>query len=140
MSLLNQFYLESFLSHIIQVYIFVYILIKLVIFILFLLSSTVIFFLHCMRNILRYEKCFCKIDKWIASQPDPSSDVILWVLIVNPFSLLCSILFSPENCVSFDLLVSCLSLSQSAQILLVNLLQGFPKNFFFLLNNIVNLT
>ena len=93
MSLLNQFYLESFLSHIIQVYIFVYILIKLVVFVLFLLSSTGMFFLHCMLNVLRYENVFCKIDEWIASQPNPSSDVLLWVLILNSFSLLCSIFF-----------------------------------------------
>ena len=93
LSLLNHFYFESFSSHIMQVYIFVYIFIKLAIFILFLLSSTVMFFLHCMLNILRYEKIFCEIDEWIASQFDPSSDVIFWVFIVNPFSLLCSIFF-----------------------------------------------
>ena len=51
----------------IYIYIFVYIFIKLVIFILFLLSSTVMFFLHCMLNILRYEKIICEIDKWIAA-------------------------------------------------------------------------
>ena len=67
--------------------------IKLIIFILFLLSSTVMFLLHCMLNIFRYEKIFCKTDECIASQPNPSSDVILWVLIVNPFSFLCSIFF-----------------------------------------------
>ena len=66
---------------------------KLVLFILFLLSSTVIVFLHCMLNILRHQKIFGEIDEWIASQLDPSSDVILWVLTVNPFSLLCSIFF-----------------------------------------------
>ena len=76
LSLLNHFYFESFSSHIIQVYIFVYIFIKLAIFILFLLSSTVMFFLHCMLNILRYEKIFCEIDESIASQHDPSSDVV----------------------------------------------------------------
>ena len=92
-SLLNHFYFESFLSHIIQVYMFLYIFIKLVIFIIFLLSSTVIMFLHCMRNILRYEKIFWKIDEWIALQLNPSSDMIFWVLIVNPLSLLCSIFF-----------------------------------------------
>ena len=126
LSLLSHFYSDSFSSHVIWVYIFVYVYIyNLAIFILFLLSSTVVFFLHCMLNILRYEKIFCETDEWIASQLDPSSDVIFWVLIVNPFSLLCSIFFFPENCVSFGLLVSCLSLSQSAQILLVNLLWGF---------------
>ena len=46
---------------------FVYIIIKLAIFILFLLSSTVMFFLHYMLNILTYEKMFCEIDESIAS-------------------------------------------------------------------------
>ena len=73
--------------------IFVYLFIKLVVFSLFLLSSTIMFFLHRMLNILRYEKIFCEIDEWIASYLDPSSDVIFWVLIVAPFSLLCSIFF-----------------------------------------------
>ena len=51
----------------VYIYIFVYIFIKLATFIIFLLSSTVIIFLHCMLNILRYEKIFCEIDEWIAS-------------------------------------------------------------------------
>ena len=89
---MNHFYSEPFLSHIVQVYIFVYIFVKLIIFILFLLSSTIIIFLHCMVNILRYEKIFCETDKSIASWLSPSSDMIFWVLIVNPFSLACSIL------------------------------------------------
>ena len=67
LSLLNHFYFESLSSHIIQVYIFVYIFIKLTIFIIFLLSSTVMFFLHCMLSILRYEKIFCETDESIAS-------------------------------------------------------------------------
>ena len=58
---------------------FVYLFIKLVIFISF-------FF-------LRYEKLFCEVDEWIASYHDPSSDVIFWVFIVNPFSLSWSIFF-----------------------------------------------
>ena len=49
------------------------------IFILLLLSSTVMFFLHWMLNILRYEKIFCEINERIAS--------------LTPFSLLCSIFF-----------------------------------------------
>ena len=94
MSLLNHFYFESFFfTYDIDIYIFVYVFIKLLIFILFLLSSTVITFLHCMLNILRYEKKLCEIDEWIASQLNPSSDVIFWMRIVNPFSLLCSIFF-----------------------------------------------
>ena len=124
-SLLNRFYFESFWSHIIQVYIFVYIFIKLAIFILFLLSSTVMFFLHCMLNILRYEKIFCEIDESIASQHDPSSDVIFLGVHSESIFPFMEYFFSQENCVFFGLLVSCLSLSQSAQILLVNLLWGF---------------
>ena len=42
----------------------------------FLLSLTVMLFLHCMLNILRYEKTFCEIDESIALWRDPSSDVI----------------------------------------------------------------
>ena len=42
--------------------------------IIFILS--VMFFLHCMLNILRYEKIFCEIDESVASQNDPSSGVI----------------------------------------------------------------
>ena len=122
-------FLAIFVTYNIDRYIFIYIFIKSVIVIPFLLSSAVIIFLHCMLNILRYEKKNCEIDEWIATQLDPSSDVIFWVLIVNPFSLLCSIFFFPENCVSFGLLVSYLSLSQSAWILLVNLLWGFSRKF-----------
>ena len=76
LSLLNHSYFESFSLHIIQVYIFVYIFTKLALFILFLLPSTVVFFLHCMLNILKYEKVFCEINESIASQHDLSSDVI----------------------------------------------------------------
>ena len=73
---LNHFYFESFSSHIISVHIFVYLFIKLAIFIVFLLSSTVLFFLHCMLSILIYEKIFYKIDESIALQHNPSSDSI----------------------------------------------------------------
>ena len=67
LSLLNHFYFESFSSHTTYVYIFVYIFIKLAIFVLFLLSSTIMFFLHCMFDILGYEKIFCEADESIAS-------------------------------------------------------------------------
>ena len=67
LSLLNHFYFESFSSHIILVYIFVYIFIKLTIFVLFLLSSTVMFFPHYILNILKYGKIFCEIGESIAS-------------------------------------------------------------------------
>ena len=33
-------------------------------------------FVHCMRNNLRYEKIFCKLNESITSQHNPSSDVI----------------------------------------------------------------
>ena len=59
----------------------------------FLFFSTGIIFLHCMLNILKYEKKLFETDQWIASWLHPSSDVIFWMPIVNPFSLLCSILF-----------------------------------------------
>ena len=70
---------ESFLfrailfTYNIGLYICIYIFIKLVLFILFLLSSTVMFILHC---ILRYGKIFCEIDESIASWHNPSSDMI----------------------------------------------------------------
>ena len=121
LSLLNHFYFKSFSSHIIQVYIFVCIFIKLAMFINFLLSSTVMLFLHQTLNILRYEKIFCEIDESIASQQDPSSDVIFLGVhseFIFPFI---EHFFSQENFVSFNILVSCLLLSQSAKIPLVNL-------------------
>ena len=76
LALLNHFYFESFSSHVIQVYKFAYIFINLAIFILFSLSTTVVFFLHFILNILRYEKIFCEIDESVASQHNPSSDAI----------------------------------------------------------------
>ena len=42
----------------------------------FLLSSTAMLCLHCMINILRYEKIFCENAESIASKHDPSSKVI----------------------------------------------------------------
>ena len=140
LSLLNHFYFDSLASHIIQVYIFVYIFIKLAIFILFLLSSTVMFFLHYTLNSLRYGKIFCKIHESIALQHNPSSDVIFLGVHSESIFPFMEYFFSQEKCVSFGLLVSCLLLSQSVQILLVKLLWGFLENYFSLLNNIVNLT
>ena len=125
LSLLNHFYVESFSSHIIQVSIFVYIFIKLAIFTLFFLSSTVMLFLQCMLNILRYENFFWKIDEPNTSQRNPSSDVIFLGVHSEYVFRFMEHFFSQENCVSFDLLVSCLQLSQSAQILLINLLRSF---------------
>ena len=63
-------FIESFVFWVILVTYnigYIYIYIKLTIFILFLLSSTVMFFLYCKLNILRYEKIFCEIDESIAS-------------------------------------------------------------------------
>ena len=89
-------YFESFSSHIIQVYIFVYIFIKLAIF--FFLLSSIMFFLHCTLNIQRYEKIFCAIDESIASQHDPSRDVIfLCVQSESTFPFM-EYFFSQENC------------------------------------------
>ena len=83
---------------IIFVYIFIYfIYIYLAIFFPFLLSSTVMFFLHCMLNILRHEKIFCEIDESIASKHDPQMMWYFWVSIVNLFALLCSIFFSRKR-------------------------------------------
>ena len=66
LSLLNHCYFESFSSNKTQVYIFVYIVIKLAIFIFFVIFNCNVF-LHCMLNILRHEKIFCEIDESIAS-------------------------------------------------------------------------
>ena len=43
---------------------------------LIFLSSVVMFFLHCMLNILRHKKIFCEIDESTGSWHNPSSDVI----------------------------------------------------------------
>ena len=79
--------------------------------ILFLLSSTVIFFLHCMLNNLRYEKIFRETDKWIAPWHDSSSDVIFLGYHGESILPFMEFFFSQESCVSFGLLVFCLSLS-----------------------------
>ena len=77
----------------------VYIFIKLAIFILFVLSSTVMFFLHCMLNILRYEKK--KLVKLMSRLLHSTIHQLMWyfwVFIVHPFSLLWSIFFSRNLC------------------------------------------
>ena len=98
LSLLNHFHFESFWSHIIQVYVFVYVLVKLALFILFLLSSAVMFFLHCMLKTLTYEKTFCEIDESIASQDNLLSDVIFLGVYSESISLLWSIFLSRKLC------------------------------------------
>ena len=50
---------------------------------------------------------------------------ILGVHSESVFPLMQYFFFSPKNCVSLSVLVSCLSLRQSAEIFLVNLLWGF---------------
>ena len=74
------------------------------------------------------KKCFVKLTNRLLHSTIHQVMRYFQVFIANPFSLLWSF-FSQENCVSFGLLVSCLSLSQSAQIPLVNLLQGFSLIF-----------
>ena len=64
------------------------------------------FFLHCMQNILRYEKIFCELKSQLLHSTITQMVWYFWVFIVNPFSLLWSI-FSQQYCVSFGLLVSC---------------------------------
>ena len=63
-------------------------------------------------NILRYEKIL-KLTSRLLYSTIHHVMWYLWVFIVNPFSLLCSIFFSQENCVSFGLLSFSLSLTQS---------------------------
>ena len=66
-----------------------YIYLKLAIFIIFLLPSTVMFFLHCMLNILRLEKIFCEIDESIMLHSRIHQVMsYFWVFIVNPVFLL----------------------------------------------------
>ena len=88
----------------------------------FLLSLALMYFLHCMVSILRCEKVSCEVDESIALQHDPSIGVI-FLGVHFPF-------YGVENCVSFGLLVFSSSLNQSAQILLVNLLQDFSGKLF----------
>ena len=90
LSLLNHFYFESFSSHVIQVYICIYID-NVSYFIFFLLSSTVTLFLHCMLNVLRYEKI---LPSRLLHSTIHQVMWYFWVFIVNPFFLLCSIFFS----------------------------------------------
>ena len=71
-------------------------------------------FLHSMLNILRYEQMLLEIDESIASSYDPSSDVIFLGVHSESIFPVMEYSFSQKNCVSFGLLVICLSLSQSA--------------------------
>ena len=73
---------------------------------------------------------------WVeASSLNPSSDVIFWVLIVNPFSFLCSIFFLSRGlCFLWSPCLSLITKSISLDT------SGKPTVGFFLnLNNIFNL-
>ena len=72
------------------------------------------FFLHCMLNISRHKTIFCEIDESTGSWHNPSSDVIFLAVYSEAIFPFMEYFVSQENCVSFDLLVSSLSLSQSA--------------------------
>ena len=133
LSLLNHVYFESFYSHIIQVYIFAYVYIYKTSYIYsFLLSSTVMFFLHCMLNIQGYEKIFCEIDESIASQHDLSSDVTFLGVYSESIFHFMEYFFSQESCVSIGLIAESISLDTSAK----RTLGFFFENYFSLLNNI----
>ena len=76
----------------------------------FLVIFNLMFFLHCMLNILRYEKIFFETDESIASQHDPSTDAI-FLGVHSESSFLFFQYFFLQKAVLFGLLVSCLSLS-----------------------------
>ena len=92
---------------------YIYIHIHKFVLIPFLLSSTVMSFLHSMLNILRYGKIFCEIDESIVLYHNPCDVIFLGVHSESVFAVM-EYFFSQENCVFFGLLVCCLSLSQSA--------------------------
>ena len=121
-------------------YLYIYIYSKLAIFILFLLSSTVMFFLHCMLNILRLKKYFVKL---LSRLVHSTVHQVMWyflVFIVNPFSLLCSVFFLKNTMfplVSFSLAYCCINQRRYFW----QIYCGFYfENYVSLLNNIVNLT
>ena len=64
----------------------------------FLLSSTVMLFLHCVLNILRYEKFFVKLKSRLLHNMIYQVMRYFWVFIVNPFSLLLNIFFLRKLC------------------------------------------
>ena len=92
-------FIESFLFLVIlvtdniDIYIYIYIFTKFTIFILFLLSSTVVFFLHCMLNLLRYEKLWNVVKLMSRFLRSTIHQVMwfFWMFIVNAFYLLWSI-------------------------------------------------
>ena len=92
-------FIESFLFLVIlvtdniDIYIYIYIFTKFAIFILFLLSSTVVFFLHCILNLLRYEKLWNVVKLMSRFLRSTIHQVMwfFWMFIVNAFYLLWSI-------------------------------------------------
>ena len=113
LSLLNHFYFESFLVTYDIVYIFVYIFMKLAIFILFCCLQLYVFsallaeHFEIWKNILWnwWVNCFiARSIKWC-----DISGCLYWIHF--PFY---GVFLFQEYCVSLGLLISCLSLSQSA--------------------------
>ena len=64
----------------------------------FLLSSTIMLFIHCMLDILRYEKHFVKLMSRLLHNMIHQVMRYFWVFIVNPFSLLSNIFFLRKLC------------------------------------------
>ena len=64
----------------------------------FLLSSTVMFFLHCVLNVWGMKKYFVKLMSRLLHSTIHQVMWYFWVFIVNPFSLLWSIFFSRKVC------------------------------------------
>ena len=99
-------FIESFLfwvilvTHNIDIYICIYICkvryIHSLLF--FLLSSTVMIFLHCILNILRYEKYFVKLMSRLLHSTIHQMMWYFWGCIVNPLSLIWRIFSSRKPC------------------------------------------
>ena len=76
-----------------NIYIYIYIYIGIYIYKVsyihsFLLFSTVMFFLRCMLNIIRYEQKFVKLMSQLLHSTIHQVVWYFWVFIVNPFYLL----------------------------------------------------
>ena len=136
LNLLNHFHSESFSSHIILVYIFVHTFIKLAIFILFLLSPKVIFFLHCMLNILRWKNILW--NWWLDCFIAPS--IISGLFIVNPFSLWWSKFFFKKAMFPLVSLSLAYRWVNKPSYFWETYCGVFLENYLPLLNNITNLT
>ena len=117
-------YRYTYLLIYLYVYIFVYIFTKLAVLIFFFYLQLQWFFSTLNAKYFDMKKYFLKLMSRLLHSTIHQVMWYFWVFIVNLFSLLWSF-FSQENCASFDLLGSCLSLSQSAEILTVNLLRDF---------------